>query len=200
MGTPDRAAEASLSPVRLALCGTPGVGKSTLVEVARQRLPEMVTLDQESLASHYGAIGPIDDADGARPIDVDTLADALDAHWDAPPEAPTLVDGHLTHLLPVDAIVVLRCHPEQLDLRLRDRGWSTAKIEANTEHELLGGPLLDLLSNPALAPAVPWLEIDTSEAQPPAILDVLLDWWRASFAPTSPESTIDWISRLHDDG
>ena len=64
---------------RLALTGTPGSGKSTVSEILRGSDLEVLTV--ESIASENGAIGEIDPSDGARPIDIEELVEALRDCW-----------------------------------------------------------------------------------------------------------------------
>ena len=41
--------------------------------------------------------------------------------WINPAEL-TLLDGHLAHYIPVDALIVVRCDPDELGVRLAERG------------------------------------------------------------------------------
>ena len=45
------------------------------------------------------------DEDGVHPIDIDGLASSLEFN------DPVLIDGHLSHLLPVEASAIIRCDP-----------------------------------------------------------------------------------------
>ena len=55
--------------------------------------------------------------DGAAEIDVEKLSTI----WINPAKL-TLLDGHLAHYIPVDALIVVRCDPNVLGVRLADRG------------------------------------------------------------------------------
>jgi len=63
--------------------------------------------------------------------DTDALAAWLDGRDDV------VIESHLAHLFDADRVVVLRCHPNELAERLRERGESDAKIRENAEAEAL---------------------------------------------------------------
>ena len=78
------------------------------------------------------------------------------------------MESHLAHLLDADRVVVLRCHPESLKPRLRERGESEASVAENAESEAL---------DQILAAAVDrhggdtvW-EIDTTDRAPETVAD-----------------------------
>jgi len=155
----------------IAVTGTPGCGKTTLC--SKSPYPVLTVHD---LALKYGCIGPIE-SDGSAPIDTEKLS----KQW-TKPEDITLIDGHLSHLLPVDAIIILRCEPEILRKRLTIRKYAESKVEQNVEFELLGGVWPDLLDDNR-----PKIE------DPENIVD-----WINSGCPnfTSPSDAIDWISKI----
>ena len=155
----------------IAVTGTPGCGKTTLCS----KLPYPV-LSVHDLAVKYDCIGPVE-SDGAAPIDIENLS----KKWVKPDEI-TLIDGHLSHLLPVDAIVILRCKPEILRQRLTNREYSVVKVEENVEFELLGGVWADLLNDNRP-------KIEDSEN--------IADWINSGCPNiTSPFDAIDWISEI----
>ena len=48
-----------------------------------------------------------------------------------------LVEGHLSHWLDSQRIILLRCEPKELHRRLIVKGWSPEKIRENVEAEIL---------------------------------------------------------------
>lgn len=132
------------------------------------------------LASNLGALGG-EGKDGAREVDVKLIIDS----WSE--EIPMFIDGHLSHLLPVDAVIILRCHPTELERRLKERGYASEKIQANVEYEMIGGPWADLIDEER-----PILELDntTFEAH-------IEDWLEKGCPPRSKAiGAIDWLSLL----
>lgn len=153
----------------IGVIGTPGCGKTTLC--SKLGLP---VISMKDLAEQNGCIGEIG-KDGAAEIDVERLS----AVWEAP-EVLTLIDGHLAHLIPVDALVVVRCDPGELRTRLMGRGYSEEKIRANVEVEMLGGPWNDLLTD-----------------ERPIYEGTDVHAWISAGCPhhTTPDMAIDWLSK-----
>lgn len=158
----------------IAITGSPGVGKTTLCE----NLEGVVSLME--LAAKLGALGE-ECSDGAKEVDIEKMK----AHW--PDDVPFIIDGHLSHLLPVDAIVILRCNPIELERRLGQREYSVEKTQANVEYEMLGGPWPDLIGDER-----PIIEFDNTS------FEADLASWLENGCPhsTKPEGAIDWLSIL----
>jgi adenylate kinase len=101
------------------LTGTPGTGKSSCAA----RLPSRIAHVElgELARRELGAV----ERSGSVTVDLRRLA-----RWIAknpPPGGPTFVVGHLSHLLPIRDVVLLRCHPVELARRLRNGRSTTAK-------------------------------------------------------------------------
>ena len=170
---------------RLALTGTPATGKSSVCAHLDRGEFEIVTV--EELAVEHECIEDVDISDGARPIDIEMLSDILEKLWIEPPQKMTFIDGHLSHLLPVDGVVVLRCRPDVLRGRMNERGYDDTKSESNVEWELIGGPWNEYNS------AVPWTEFDTSKTSAESIVKLIRAWISDGFKPKTPDTGIDWI-------
>ena len=175
---------------RLALTGTPGTGKSTIAEVLKVRGYTMVSV--ESLAQKHGCLGELDPTDGAKPVDLDRLYDSLAPEWSSPPAEPLIVDGHLSHHLPSDAVAVLRCSPDVLEQRLASRGYSAEKTRANWEWELLGGAWNEREGD------APWIEFDSTDSDAGSIVAALSHWIADGFKPASPGAVIDWVALMEE--
>ncbi|MEA3190387.1 MAG: adenylate kinase [Thermoplasmata archaeon] len=116
--------------MRVALTGTPGVGKTTVAaEAARHG---WAVVDLKAWARAVGAVAGHDPTDQADAIDV-----ALLRRQRRGLPADCLVEGHLSHLLGLDAAWVLRCDPAVLRGRLQLRGYGPAKVHENLEAEAL---------------------------------------------------------------
>ena len=142
----------------LAVSGTPGTGKTTLCEAMEGEGWQVLSL--ADLAEEHDCMGPVDEADGAAPIDVHRLAET----WEAPVEGRWLVDGHLAHLLEVDGVVLLRCQPSVLNERLSARGYEARKVKANVEWEMTAGHWAELME---FEIDLPLLELDTTKGGGP---------------------------------
>lgn len=153
----------------IGVIGTPGCGKTTLC--SKLGLPIISLKDYAKQNASLGEIGE----DGAAEIDVEKLSTI----WENPDDL-TLIDGHLAHFIPVDALVVVRCEPNELRKRLEERGYLPEKIRANVEVEMLGGPWNDLLTDER-----PIYEGKDVKA------------WISAGCPhhTTPDMAIDWLSK-----
>ena len=167
--------------MRLALTGAPGTGKTTLAGVL---MAAYEVHSVRALAEACGALEPVDD-DGAHPIDLSLLLTHVERL-----EGDVLVEGHLSHHLRPDAVVVLRCAPAVLSERLGLRAYGASKIQANTEWELLGGVHAELRDAEA---DVPVLELDATSLGPEALAARVLAWRDGGYArQTGP--LIDWLA------
>ena len=172
-------------PPRIALTGTPGTGKSTVARLLSASRYDVISI--EELAAEAGALDEIDKTDNARPVDIELLLKYLEESWKSTPEEPVIIDGHLSHYLPTDAVVVLRCEPEILRTRLEQRNYSETKIIGNVEWEILGGAWNEKERNS------PWMEFNTTENSVEEVVDDILNWISDGFKPMSPEAVIDWV-------
>ena len=170
-----------MTGVRIAVTGTPGTGKTTFCSASNHP-----TRTVEEIAATHGCLEEIEE-DGAAPIDVERLANTV--IW--PEETTLLVDGHLSHLLPVDAIILIRCHPSVLRQRLSQREYSESKIEENVECELIGVISAECLEQPCL-------ELDSAIGME-AMIASAEHWMTDGFKPLRPNEGIDWIGQIHGD-
>lgn len=114
--------------MRLAVTGTPGTGKTTVTDHLE------TTLDVIHLNEVIRNEGLTSGHDEERDSAVADLS-AVEA-WLADRD-DVLVESHLAHQFEMDRVVVLRCHPEQLAQRLRERGEPERTAVENAESEAL---------------------------------------------------------------
>lgn len=177
-------------PYRLSLSGSPGSGKSTLAKEFERLGFHVVSV--EEIAEEHNCIGEIDSSDNARPIDLDKLVGLIEKEWANSPREPLIIDGHLSHHLPSDAVVVLRCSPDILEKRMIEREYSESKIRANCDWEILGSSWNEREGD------IPWIEFDTTKNDVHSILMSLSLWISDGFKPNDPASVIDWVSKMED--
>ncbi|MCI4363270.1 MAG: AAA family ATPase [Thermoplasmata archaeon] len=166
------------APEWVALTGTPGTGKSSVGRLLRS---SFAVLEVVALArSHGAAVGK----GRASTVDLPRLRTRLEGR----PPRTTLVVGHLSHLLPVDRAVLLRCHPLELAKRLSKR----RSLSAGQRHENVVSEAIDLIRWEIAAEKLPVIEIDTTEQAPPEVAATVR---RALLHPARQISrTIDWLS------
>ncbi|MBT4058731.1 MAG: AAA family ATPase [Euryarchaeota archaeon] len=186
-----------LNACRIAITGTPGCGKTSLTDFAAnhsQKIDWNLNIQTvKELAKKFGHLGDVDENDGAQPIDVDALAEDLRREWTQSPNSIILVDGHLSHHLPVDAIVIIRCHPDTLRIRMGGRDYHESKIEENVEWELIGSAWNDSHE----WSDIPILELDSTASTTESLFAQIESWMRDGFKPKAPDQRIDWIAVLH---
>ncbi len=140
--------------MRVAVTGTPGVGKTTIAPLLAARLGIRDVRGIREWAHAVGAVVGRDDADDADVIDLDVLDATL-------PEGDVLVEGHMAHLLDVDRVVVLRLHPDTLRSRMEARGYKAEKVQENLEAEMM-----DLILQEALDGCDHVTQVDTTGRSP----------------------------------
>jgi adenylate kinase len=120
----------------VALTGTPGTGKSSVAASLRATVP---TVELADLAQLVGAADPIPGGVAVDLAALGRIVQELPAN-----NHPLLVAGHLAHFLPIRDVIVLRCHPLELERRLTTahRGTRREVIE-NVASEALDGILLE---------------------------------------------------------
>ncbi|MFC7324669.1 adenylate kinase family protein [Halorubrum rutilum] len=169
-------------PTRVAVTGTPGTGKSTATAL----------LEGEYDVIHLNdLIKGDDDLWTERDADRDTLVADLDAVRERLGEWTGVLDSHLAHRFDVDRVVVLRCRPETVEARLRERGESDATAGENAESEAL-----DVILSEAVAEhgAESVYEIDTTDRDPEAVADAIRAAIEGEREPSA--GTVDFIDYI----
>ena len=119
------------------ITGTPCTGKTTVSEVLADKL-NCRLIKINDLAIENGFVLGIDEDKGYKIIDIEALDGKVSEIISASDEL-TIFEGHLSHLCSgADKVVVLRVHPDILQVRLEGRDYSESKIRENLEAEALG--------------------------------------------------------------
>ena len=124
--------------MKVAVTGTPGTGKTTATDRLDTEL-SVVHLN-DVIRSEGLTVGHDDERDSAI-ADVDAVAEWLDGREDI------VFESHLAHQFDADRVVVLRCHPEEVERRLRSREKSPASVAENAESEALDVILGEAVEN-----------------------------------------------------
>jgi adenylate kinase len=143
--------------MRVALTGTPGPGKTTVADRLETDL-EVVHLNEQ--IEVHGLTAGVDADRGSWIADLDAVRE-----WSAGRD-DVLVESHLAHRIDVDRVVVLRCRPDELERRLRERGEPAAKAAENAEAEALDLVLAEAVDAHGEAAVY---EIDTTGRAPDAV-------------------------------
>jgi len=145
--------------VRVAVTGTPGTGKTSAVGA----------LDTDLEVVHLNELIREAELWTERDAERDSLVADLDAIRERfADREDLLVESHLAHNLDVDRVVVLRCHPEELERRLTNRGEDAEKAAENSESEALDVVLSEAVAEHGTEHVY---EIETTDRTPAEVAD-----------------------------
>ena len=173
--------------VVIAITGSPAVGKSTISDLLAGHGWKVESVAE--LAKSLDCEGEYDDLMGCIEIDIHKLAEQFIPNTDG----NTIVDGHLSHFLEVDAIIILRCEPAKLRTRLESRGYPEAKVNANVEWELIAGTWSEISE---FEIDLPILELDTTTSTAEELVEMVNFWIEGDFTSnlTMISDAIDWLA------
>jgi len=128
--------------MRIALTGTPGTGKTTVCEVIKehsQYKKQYSIIDVNKIVLGEKLYSGKDETRDTYEVDMDKLKERIELEiCKAPRGMDVILEGHLSHMLPVDAIIVLRAHPLSIRGRLGKRkNYSFEKVRENANAEAL---------------------------------------------------------------
>ncbi len=173
-----------MQPLRIAVTGVPGSGKTSFCSQFNYQ-----TISVLELAIQNNAVVQETLNSEVIEIDIEQLNKKLSKLWQNPPNDILLVDGHLSHNLPVDCIVLLRCRPDVLEHRLKERNWSEEKVSENVEFEFLSAIINELNEN------ILTLELDNTKNTFLELKEHFLNWFNSE--KNTHMLNIDWIKELH---
>lgn len=147
--------------MRIAITGTPGTGKTTvsgLVDTEFSVVHLNDIIPEEELIQGY------DSERGSWIADIDRVTTYVSGCTDV------IFESHLAHLIPVDKVIVLRCHPHELRERLATRGEPEEKIEENVLSEAHDVILTETVDNHGQATVY---EVNTTGKRPEAVATII---------------------------
>jgi len=168
--------------VKVAISGTPGTGKTEVARVLRDRGHKVKELG--ALCADRGLLRDIDEERGSYEVDIEELDEAVREL-----ENHIILVGHLSHLLTVDMVILMRCSPSVLRERLVRRGWSEAKVRENLEAEACDVILFEAIGHPRV------FEIDTTRLCPEEAADAVEAILRGETEKYTP-GNIDWSEEV----
>ncbi|MGA1848904.1 MAG: adenylate kinase family protein [Thermoplasmatota archaeon] len=126
----------------LSICGTPGVGKTTVCRLLRDRGWDVFDLkgriEDEDLYDHR------EEETGEMVVDPVSLKEYLEECLEDT-ENDVVIDGHLSYLAPSDLCIVLRLNPDVIGERLGTRDYPERKVRENMEAEAVGSVLVEAM-------------------------------------------------------
>ena len=144
----------------IAISGTPGTGKTAVAKELKKELDaNLVSL---STLLRKGRIkSQWDDGRKTKIVNIKELRNAVKKNISN--NETNIIDGHLSHFIPADIIVILRCRPDVLIKRMKKKGWTTRKIMENVHVEILDAVTIESLEQHKKNRII---EIDTTKMAP----------------------------------
>lgn len=141
----------------MAVTGTPGTGKSTATALVDS---DFAVIHLNELIRREELYTEVDEKRDSVVADLEAVSTRLEGRDDV------VIDSHLAHHLDVDAVVVLRCEPTELERRLTDRGAPAPKARENAESEALDVILAEAVQQHGESNVY---EIETTDRTPEAV-------------------------------
>ena len=176
----------------VALTGTPGTGKTAVATVLKKQGYIVVRLHR--LAKENSCVCGVDKKRKSELIDVRKLNRWIEKNFST--ESLIFFEGHIGHLLrAMEKVIVLRCHPKNLERRLIKKRWSKKKIKENVNAEALDIILCETVE---CHPKRDIFEIDTTNKTVDEVAGVIQNIVKHTFRPVKAYSIgqIDWSEEV----
>jgi adenylate kinase len=178
--------------MRVALTGTPGTGKSAVATLLQKKGYTVVRLHE--LAKQNRCINGIDKKRNSQLIDMDKLHKYIKKNFTT--NNLVFFEGHVAHLLKtMEKVIILRCHPKELNKRLMKKKWNNQKIQENIDAEIIDVILCEAVE---LHLKKNIFEIDTTKKTIEEVVVSILKIAKKNFQPTKTYSIgqIDWSEEI----
>jgi adenylate kinase len=129
----------------IAITGTPGAGKTAVASILRDMGEHVIDLHQ--YIEEKGLKERFDKKRDTYNVDADKLNRSVKELVQE--DKNVFLEGHLSHFLDCDIIIVMRCHPTVLHERLRKRNYARSKITENVQAEVLDVILCESMDSEA---------------------------------------------------
>lgn len=181
----------------IALTGTPGTGKTTIcgfIAEHSQYRKQYLIIDLNKLVIDEKLYTEKDEARNSYNADMEKLEERVKQIISQAPEGmDVIMEGHLSHLLPADAIIVLRTHPVALRKRLGKRKeYSFEKVKENANAEALDVILVESAEKSSSV-----FEINTTDSTPLAavksVIFIIGSLKKGSIPEDFLPGKFDWI-------
>jgi adenylate kinase len=167
----------------IAVTGTPGTGKTSACAL----LKGVTVVDLRKLAEEHAEEFTFDKERGSIEIDPPVLKKLIPRV-----KGTVVIEGHVSHLMDPDMIIVLRCSPKVLKKRLAKRRWKKEKIVENLEAEAVDVVLIEALDSCDKV-----FEIDTTSMKPKQVAEAISSIISGEKGKYRP-GNIDWSGEVLD--
>ena len=184
----------------VALTGTPGTGKTTVCGILgehSQYRKQFHIIDLNKIVLGEKLYSGKDETRDTYEADMDKLEERVKQVISEVPQGMDIImEGHLSHLLPADAIIVLRTHPVALRKRLGKRkNYSFSKVKENANAEALDVILVESAERSKNV-----FEINTTDINPLAVVKSVIAIIESLKQGKTPEAFLpgkmNWIEQV----
>ncbi len=167
----------------ISITGTPGTGKSHVAKALAKQLNANL-IEIKKLVDTNKVPYIIDKKRQTKTVEIKELQKAVNKN--IVKGKPNIIEGHLSHLLRSDMVIILRTDPVLLKHRLKKRKWSEAKIKENHHAEILGIITQEAMQRSRV------FEIDTSRQKPSVVSSIIAKLLNNHSARKYRVGNIDW--------
>lgn len=164
--------------MKIAVTGTPATGKTSISKKLAKELGYKY-VDLNNIIKKRKLYEGYDKKEKTYDVDIKQLKKIS-------LPADTVVDGHLSHFMKVDMILLLRVAPQALKKRMQKKGWSAKKIEDNIIAESI-----DMIKSECLLRNVPVVEVRSDKKVSMKHIARLVKKRKSRFLK------INWLSKNH---
>lgn len=184
----------------IALTGTPGTGKTTVCEFIKEHSKyreKYRIIDLHKLILDEKLYTGRDEARDTYIADMERLRERVaEQIKQTPVGKDTIIEGHISHYLPADVIIVLRAAPVALRKRLgKRREYSFEKVKENSDAEAL-----DVILVESTEASDRVFEINTTDMNLIAVVKTVVDIIESIKKGKVPEEylpgKINWIDQV----
>jgi len=173
--------------MKIAISGVPATGKTEISKLLSKKV-NYILISINEFAEELDAFTGYDKKMESRILDMNKLKKEIKKL-----KGNIILEGHTSHLFPVDMIIVLRCNPEILKKRLKKKFSSNPlKIQVNLEAEILG-----VISSEAVMNSRKVYEIDTTDKSVKESVNVILKILKGEIEEFKV-GKIDWLEEFSD--
>lgn len=170
--------------MKISITGTPCVGKSIVSEILSKELGYKL-IRVNDLAEKYNAYRGYDRRLQSKILDIGKLKKEVKKI-----KENVILDGHISHELPVDMVIILRCDPEILEKRLKKKyPKNLIKVKENVDAEILG-----VMTSESVQRNKNVFEIDTTKMKPLEIVERILSIIKTKNKKYKA-GKIDWLEK-----